>query len=131
MLENKNQEKNLDLRRTIVNELHAPVRRNFQRREVIVKVHINWSQKIVNNPLYSLKGFDETWSIDLIEFIPYADENNDYKYCLCVIDNFSKFAFMRPMLNKKTESVCDVLENIFITSKRVPQKIHHDEGGVK
>jgi hypothetical protein len=38
---------------------------------------------------------------------------------------------MRAMLNKKTETVCHALENIFIKSKRVPKKIHHDEGPLK
>lgn len=52
-----------------------------------------------------------------------------YKYCLCVVDNFSKMGFMRPLKRKASELVVNALEDIFKKSKRVPEKIHHDEGG--
>lgn len=51
-----------------------------------------------------------------------------YKYCLCVIDNFSKMAFMKPLKNKTTNAVTNALEQIFKETGRIPQKIHHDEG---
>lgn len=54
--------------------------------------------------------------------------NRSFKYCLCVIDNFSKMAFMRPLKNKSSEAVSTAMEDIFRKSKRVPEKIHHDEG---
>lgn len=53
----------------------------------------------------------------------------NYKYILCVIDNFSKMAFLRALINKSSQSVTNGLEDIFIKTNRIPKKIHHDGGG--
>ena len=45
----------------LVNELHAPVRRNFKRRHVVVK------------------GYDDLWQADIVEMRPYARANKGYK----------------------------------------------------
>lgn len=48
---------------------------------------------------------------------------------LCVIDNFSKMAFLRALKNKTAKLVSNALEDIFVKSGRIPKKIHHDAGG--
>lgn len=58
----------------------------------------------------------------------FSDLNSNYRYILTVIDVFSKYAWARCLLNKKTTTVTDELENIFIDSKRIPLKIHTDFG---
>ena len=50
------------LKRDLINEIHAPVRRNFPRRKVIIK------------------GLNDLSQIDLVEMIPYSKENKGYKY---------------------------------------------------
>ena len=62
-------------KKILVNELHAPARRNFKRRSVIVK------------------GYDDLWQADIVEMRPYARFNNSYKYILTVIDVLSKHAW--------------------------------------
>lgn len=79
----------------IVNELHKPARRNFTRRRVIVK------------------GIDDLWQCDLVEMIPYAKENKNYKYLLTIIDVFSKFAWAVPIKSKSAENVVTALNNVF------------------
>ena len=43
----------MNVKRTIANELHAPARRNFRRRKVI------------------MRGVDETWQADLVDMKKY------------------------------------------------------------
>lgn len=94
----------------VVNELHKQVRKKFPRRRVIQK------------------GIDDTWQIDLVEMIPYAKFNKQYKYLLTVIDIFSKYAFAMPVKSKSGTDVTDAMKKIFSNSKRVPKNIHSDQG---
>ena len=58
----------------VVNELHAPIRRNFPCRKYIVK------------------GLYDLYQADLIDMRKYAVSNTGYQYLLVVINVFSKFA---------------------------------------
>ncbi|KYN22401.1 hypothetical protein ALC57_05213 [Trachymyrmex cornetzi] len=55
-------------RRRLVEELHAPARRNFPRRRVIVQ------------------GYDGLWQVGIVEMRPYSSFNRDHHYILTVID---------------------------------------------
>ena len=63
-----------DAKKTITDELHAPARRNFPRRKVI------------------MRGIDETWQADLVNMQKYSRVNEGYNFLVTVIDNVSKFA---------------------------------------
>jgi len=54
--------------------LHRPVRRNFQRRRIIVS------------------GIDDPWQADLIDLTKLKKFNNGHTFVLIVIDVFLKFA---------------------------------------
>ncbi|KYN15202.1 hypothetical protein ALC57_12577 [Trachymyrmex cornetzi] len=69
-------------KRLLVNELHAPARRNFSRRHVIVH------------------GYDDLWQADMIEMHPYTRFNRGYHYILTVIDVLSKHAWAVPLKAK-------------------------------
>jgi ribulose bisphosphate carboxylase small subunit len=97
-------------RKEIVEELHKPARKNFPRRQVIVR------------------GIDETFQADLVEMIPYAKENKQFKYILMVIDIFSKFAWAKPVKNKSGETVTQAMKEIFDECKRIPKNLHTDMG---
>lgn len=147
-------DENFQFRKKIVDELHKGVRRTFKRRKVIIRGLENINLSFLFCKVRLLFRFDETWSIDLIEFIPFADENRQeiYIYCkyfkikhiivffvlnvsgynkyiLCCIDNFSKMGFVRPLKDKKSITITNAMEDIFVKSGRVPEKIHHDAGG--
>lgn len=53
-------------------ELHKPVRRKFQRRQVISH------------------GVDDVWSCYLVEMQEWSKENKGFRYILNVVDVFSK-----------------------------------------
>ncbi|CAL1671913.1 unnamed protein product [Lasius platythorax] len=65
----------------LVEELHAPARRNFPRRRVIVR------------------GYD-LWQADVVEMRPYARNNKGHNYILTVIDVLSKYAWAVPLKSK-------------------------------
>lgn len=96
-------------KRQLVEELHKPCRKNFQRRKVIIK------------------GFDDLWQADLVEMIPYTADNNGYKYLLTVIDTFSKYAWGVPLKNKTGVIVTQAMQTIFNT-KRIPKNLQTDDG---
>ena len=49
--------------------------------------------------------------------------NKEIKYLLCVIDLFSKYAFVVPLKDKKGISIVNAFQSIFNKSKRKPNKI--------
>lgn len=97
-------------KRELVNELHRPARRNYQRRQV----HI--------------KGLDETWQADLVDMSAYEDENDGYKWILTVIDIFSKFAWAGAVKSKRGVDVSKVFRAIMTDGQRTPKKLHVDKG---
>lgn len=104
--------KTIGEREQIVNELHRNARKRFPRRRVIQK------------------GFNDTWQIDLVEMIPYAKENNGFKYLLTVIDIFSKYAYARALKTKSSENVVKAMKSIFkeAGTSKIPKNVHSDQG---
>ena len=94
---------------TVVTELHKPARKNYPRR----RVH--------------MRGIDETWQADLVEMLPYARENNGYKYLLTVIDIFSKYAWAVPVKSKSGPDVTAAMQSVLVQG-RIPKNLHTDEG---
>ena len=54
--------------------------------------------------------------------------NKGIKYLLCVIDVFSKYAFVVPLKDKKGISIVNAFRSILNKSKRKPNKIWVDKG---
>ena len=79
------------LQRQEAYSLQRPLRRKFKRNRVMTK------------------GIDDQWDADLMDMTKYSKDNDGYSYILLVIDIFSKFLWMRPLKNKKGESVFSVL----------------------
>ena len=70
---------------------------------------------------------DEQWQADLAEMVPYATQNNGYRYILVVIDIFTKYAWAAPLKRKDPESVREGFKQIF-KEKRIPCKLQTDRG---
>ena len=94
----------------LVNELHAPARRNFKRRPVVVK------------------GYDDLWQADIVEMRPYARFNTGYKYILTVIDVLSKHAWAIPLKTKGGIEAVAAFSKIFLDHKRIPKNLQTDRG---
>ena len=89
--------------------LHKPVRKNFQRRRVTVG------------------GIDHQWQADLIDIQRLKKYNEHYSYLLCVIDVFSKYAWVVPLKNKTGTTLVQAFENIFKQMRKL-LKLPTDKG---
>ncbi|MCV6630773.1 MAG: hypothetical protein OIF50_13050, partial [Flavobacteriaceae bacterium] len=76
----------------LAHELHKPIKRKFIRRRVIAK-HIG-----------------QIWTSDLVDRQPLSKFNKGFKYLLMVIDVFSKYGWIRPLKDKKGETVTEALK---------------------
>ena len=56
-------------------------------------------------------------------------KNKGIKYLLCVIDLYSKYAFVIPLKNKKGISILNAFDKIIKQYNRKPNKIWVDQGG--
>lgn len=90
--------------------LHKPIHRRFARNK------------------YILSNFNELWQADLSDMSTYSEYNDGYKYILCVIDVFSKYAFARAMKKKDSTTVIKCFESIFTEANSTPRHIQSDKG---
>ena len=90
--------------------LHRPMRINFD-----------------TNPIVS-KFIDHIWNADLME-MPNPAENRNIKFLLVVIDNLSKFAWVKPLFNKTAPTVKKAFVRILNESHRKPSILATDAGG--
>lgn len=96
-------------RKELVEEIHKPVRKHFQRRRVIVR------------------GFDDLWQGDLVDMSAYSRENKGFKFLLTVIDVFSKYAWTVPVKDKTAISIKKAMQSIF-DQGRVCKNFQTDDG---
>lgn len=96
-------------KRRLVEELHAPARRNFPRRRVIVR------------------GYDNLWQADIVEMHPYSRFNEGYHYILTIIDVLSKYAWAVPLKSKSDYETAKAVAKIICESKRCPKNLQTDE----
>ena len=95
----------------LAEELHKPIIRKFKKRKV-----------------YS--GFkDNIWGADLADMQLISKFNKGFRFLLCVIDNFSKYAWVAPLKDKKGLSIVDAFQKILDDSNRKPNKTWVDKGG--
>lgn len=90
--------------------IHKPVRRKFQRNRVVVS------------------GKDILWDADLGDMQDVAADNDNYRFFLLIIDVFSKFIWVRPLLNKTAKATKEAVEDV-ISQGRVCKKFRTDKGG--
>ena len=94
----------------LANELHKPIIRKFNK------------QKVYS----SFK--DNIWGVDLADLQLLSKFNKGIEYLLCVIDLFSKYAFVVLLKGKKGISIVNAFQSILNKSKRKPNKIWVDKG---
>ena len=89
--------------------LHKPVRHRFKRRRVVVA------------------GIDHQWQADLADLSSLQKMNDGYRYLLCVIDVFSKYAWVVPVKNKQGSTMIQAWDNI-LKQGRHPLQLQTDKG---
>ena len=94
----------------LANELHRPIIRKFKKRKV-----------------YS--GFkDNIWGADLADMKLISKFNKGFRFLLCFIDIFSKYAWFRPLKDKKDISIANAFQKILDKLECKPNKIWVDKG---
>lgn len=87
--------------------LHKPLKKKFRRSPTVVA------------------GIDHQWQADLSDVSSIAGDNDGYTFLLCVIDVFSKYAWVIPLSNKTGKSLVEAFKTI---KKRQPLRLQTDKG---
>lgn len=90
--------------------LHKPIRRKFRRRKTIVA------------------GIDQQWQVDLADLQSLQSHNDQFRYLMCVIDVFSKYAWVLPIRDKTGHTLTQSLKSVLKSSGRKPLAIQSDKG---
>ena len=103
--------KNKNISNTELSEqLHKPITRNFNKRKV-----------------YS-PFIDNICGADLADMQLISKFNNGFRLLLCVIDIYSKYAWVIPLKDKKGIMLTNAFQKILDESNRKPNKIWVDKG---
>ena len=94
----------------LAKELRKPIIRNFKKITV-----------------YSRYG-DNNWGADLADMQLINKFNKGFRFLLCVIDIFSKYAWVVPLKDKKDVSIVDAFQKVLDDLDRKPNKILVDKG---
>ena len=91
----------------------------------------NYTNQLLNffkkRTVYS--GFkDNIWGNDLADMQLTSKFNKGFRFLLCVIDIFSKYAWVVPLKDKKGVSIVNAFQKILKESDRKPNKIWVDKG---
>ena len=95
----------------LADELHKPIIKKFEKRKVYSQFKVN------------------IWGVDLADMQSLSRKNKGIKYLLCVIDLYSKYAFVIPLKDKKRISIVNAFDKIIKQYNRKPNKIWVDQGG--
>ena len=95
----------------LVNELHKPIIKKFDKRKVYSQFK------------------DNIWEVDLADMQSLSRKNKGIKYLLCAIDLYSEYAFVIPLKDKKGISIVNGFDQIIKQSGKKTNKIRVDQGG--
>ena len=94
----------------LADELRKPIIRKFEKRKV-----------------YSAFK-DNIWAADLADMQLISKLNKGFRFLLCVIDIYSKYAWVVPLKDKKGVIIVNAFQSILKKSNRKPNKIWVDKG---
>ena len=91
------------------------------------KLHRQIFRKVKKRIVYSFFR-DNIWGVDLADMQSLSKYNKGIKYLLCIIDLFSKYAWVVPLKDKRGITIVNTFQKIF-SKGRKPNKIWVDQGG--
>ena len=94
----------------LTEELHKPIIRKFKK----IKVQ---------SPF-----IDHVWGADLADMQLISKFNKEFRFFLCVIGIYCKYAWVIPLKDKKGITITNVFQKILKESIRKPNKIWADKG---
>ena len=71
---------------------------------------------------------DNIWGVDLVDMQLLSKFKKGFRFLLCVIDTYSKHAWVIPLKDKKGISIVNAFQKILKESNRKPNKIWVDKG---
>ena len=71
---------------------------------------------------------DNIWGVDLADMQLLSKYNKGYRFLLCLIDIYRKYAWVIPLKDKKGISIANASQKIIDDSKRRPNKMWVDKG---
>ena len=89
--------------------LHKPIRRKFLRRKTVVA------------------GIDHQWQADLADMSKLSNSNDKFKFLLCIIDVFAKYAWVVPIKDKTGKTLANAFKSV-LKSGRSPKSLQTDKG---
>ena len=107
---NKKTGTGININEQIAKKLHKPVIKKVKRRKVYARFK------------------DNIWAGDLSEIESLFSRNKSVKYLLCVIDVFTKYAWVKPLKDKKYKSVLDAFIEVVNECNIKPNKLWVDQG---
>ena len=100
----------MHINKELAEELHKPIIRKFNKREV-------------NLPfIYNI------WGADLADMQMISKFNKGFRVSLCVIDIYSKYTWVIPLKDKKGITITIAFQKMFDESNRKPNKMWIDKG---
>ena len=94
----------------LAEELHETIIRKFKKRKIYFRFR------------------DNILGADLADMQLISKFNKGFRFLLCVIDIFSKYAWVVPLKDEKGVSIVDAFQNILDDSNRKPNKIWVNKG---
>ena len=77
--------------------------------------------------MYSLFK-EHIWGADLTNMQSISKSNKEFRFLLCAINIFSKYAWVVPLKDKKCLTIVNAFQSILKDSNRKPNKIWVDKG---
>ena len=71
---------------------------------------------------------DNIWAAESTEMGSLSSKNENVRYLLCVIDIFTKYAWVKPLKDKKVKTVLNAFIEKINESNRKPNKLWVDQG---
>ena len=97
---------------------------NANNKKLAEKLHKPIIRKLKKTAVYS--GFKDNIS-DLADMQLISNFNKESRFLLCVVDIFSKYAWVVPLKDKRSVSIVNAFQKILTVSNRKPNKIWVDK----
>ena len=90
---------------------------------------MNYINQLLKNLRKVYSSFnDNIWGVDLADTQSLSKFNKRFKYLLCAIDLFSKYASVIPIKNKKGTGIVNAFKKVISEGQRKPNKVWVDQG---
>ena len=112
-------------KKTVSSGINTDVKLNEKLAEKLHKLIIRI--KFKNRTAFS-RFKDNIWGADLADMQLISKFNKGFRFLLCVIDIFSKYAWVVSLTDKKGVTITNAFQKILNDSARKPKKIWVDQG---